>query len=727
MKSKFTLRQVRLAAIIVLISATSTNAQNLQHDWTAVGSGAFKNLQNMTVLENGDRYVAEDTHDEPGSGSFSVAKYNDDGDLVWQTAYLPEYEGTYTEPVATAYNAGAIFVLANVEGAEVKVVKFSGDNGLQLDDVWHGGGVIYRGRGIVADPVGTGVIMTGMMRYTDPHPVSGERQHSMYTIKYDADLNQVWPERIYQSLGLLAHPQNPMPTSRAITADSDGNVYVTGLLDVEPGPTMPPYRTSAGSAFTLKYNSLGVLEWIGESLAEPSITNFGYDNDFDATGTYMVYQSVPTHLVDEPASTGMTVLTKRNLDGSAWPPQRRPSRIRDLEVPDYGGTIVYRDVLAVDKTTSSAYIAYDDVLASSVALEKYNAEGHMLWRESISVGDLTLVQSVVIDKSGNVVVGVNNGIDGTQYSIFVYTSGGHFIDDIAVGGKVLKQLKVDNHNHIHAIGAISGSTSSYFVSRFSYEGSGHSSIPELLRPFDGFGADFFAHDRGDCWTGIDVSWRCFRPPYCINPDMNALLSLQGKTMWESSFSQPINTFLPQSKEFRTFSLRIADGQSYKQVLQLDDQLVKNGVKKLSFKTNSVDQSVDLNLETDGTQFPVTVSILNGAGKVMWTEQFMAPFQKQLSNKFKEPVAFISIDGPDDVGSLTYYPNPSSGAFTVMLDQVSLPAEIAIYDMQGFRIHRQMVKVSKAPINLSGQKPGLYVLRVKNGSNEIRELIQIQQK
>jgi hypothetical protein len=110
---------------------------------------------------------------------------------------------------------------------------------------------------------------------------------------------------------------------------------------------------------------------------------------------------------------------------------------------------------------------------------------------------------------------------------------------------------------------------------------------------------------------------------------------------------------------------------------------------------------------------------------LWKEQFTAPFQKQLSERFNEPVASISINGPEDKISFTYYPNPSNGAFTVMVNYVNLPAELSVYDMQGFRIHQQIVKESKVPINMSIQKPGLYVLSLKNGSDEIKELIQIK--
>ena len=440
----------------------------------------------------------------------------------------------------------------------------------------------------------------------------------------------------------------------------------------------------------------------------------------------MVYQSVPTHLVDEPVSTGMTVLTKRNLDGSTWS-QSRPSRIRDLDDPDYDGTIIHRDVLAVDKITSSVYIAYDNVEASTVTLEKYDAAGVMRWDRHISIDIETRIQSVIIDRSGNVLVGVNDDAHG-NYSIFSYDADGRFKGrGPEMRGMLLKHLMVDNHNHIHALGTISGSTTSYFVSRFSYTPTTrYSSIPEVVRAIDNFEVDLFAFDPGECWTGPFINWNCL-PPKCVNPkEMKASLLFQGKTVWESIFSKPINTKFPESKDFRTFSLKVNDGQMFQQVLLIDDKLVKNGVTQLSLKTNAINESVDLNITTDGAQIPVTISLLNGQGKVLWNEQFTAPFQKQLSEKFNEPVASISINGPEDKISINYYPNPSNGAFTVELDsKQSLPLELAVYDMQGFRVHQQMLKEPKAAVNLSGKKPGLYVLQIKNGATEIRELIQVK--
>jgi hypothetical protein len=87
---------------------------------------------------------------------------------------------------------------------------------------------------------------------------------------------------------------------------------------------------------------------------------------------------------------------------------------------------------------------------------------------------------------------------------------------------------------------------------------------------------------------------------------------------------------------------------------------------------------------------------------------------------------LPINGPEDKISFSYYPNPSSGSFTVEVDQAfSLPVELAVYDMQGYRVHEQMLKEPKSAISLSGKKPGLYVLQIKNGGSEMRQLIQIK--
>ena len=556
MKSKFTSLQIVLAAIIVLISATSTIAQNLQHDWTRTETGTITNLQNMTVLPNGDRYVAEDTRDDPDSHGFNIVKYNDDRRLVWRKPYFEMFN--FVEPVATAYNAGAIFVLGNTfSSGQLNVVKFSGDDGHKISEVLYGGGIRHRHRGIVADPIGTGVIVTSVRRFTDPGPW-GERQYKMFTIKFDSDFNEIWPVRADEFLGLLGdYTQTLVPTPRTITADSEGNTYITGVSHVEAMPAGSPPRICAARAFTMKYNRDGILQGPPlESPADHSITNHGYDNDYDATGTYMVYQSVPTHLVDEPVSTGMTVLTKRNSDGSTWT-QRRPSRIRDLDDPDFDGTIVQRDVLAIDRITSSAYIAYDDVSASSVALEKYNAAGIIQWpTQHFSIGESTRVQSVVLDKSGNVVVGVNNEVLGS-FGIFVYDPYGNYIDNIDVPGKMLKHLVVDDHNHIHALGTISGSTTSYFVSRFSYEiAFGFASTPELLMPIEGFGVDLFAFNPGECWTGPFINWNCLTPPYCVNPkEMKASLLFQGKTVWEIDLRQTDRYHIPGKQRFQNLQLK----------------------------------------------------------------------------------------------------------------------------------------------------------------------------
>ena len=71
-----------VTALICLISGSSTMAQDLRLDWTTDGSGAIRNLQNMTVdVASGDRYVAEQPS-LPGGFGFILAKYNHEGRLL---------------------------------------------------------------------------------------------------------------------------------------------------------------------------------------------------------------------------------------------------------------------------------------------------------------------------------------------------------------------------------------------------------------------------------------------------------------------------------------------------------------------------------------------------------------------------------------------------------------------------------------------------------------------
>jgi hypothetical protein len=155
----------------------------------------------------------------------------------------------------------------------------------------------------------------------------------------------------------------------------------------------------------------------------------------------------------------------------------------------------------------------------------------------------------------------------------------------------------------------------------------------MRQRIEGFGVDLFAFDPDECWTGPFINWNCLTPPYCVNPkEMKASLLFQGKTVWESTFSKPINTTFPESKDFRTFSLKVNDGQMFQDVLLVDDKLVKNGVTQLSFKTNAINESVDLNVTTDGAQIPITISLLNSQEKVLSKEQFTAPFQKTVIRK-----------------------------------------------------------------------------------------------
>jgi hypothetical protein len=116
-----------LPAIIVLILPHPLRPE-FTTDWTRTETGTITNLQNMTVLPNGDRNVAEDTRDDLAGHGFNIDKYDDDRRFSVAATYFEMFN--LVEPVANRLQHRAIFVLGNtLSSGQLNVVKFSGDDG----------------------------------------------------------------------------------------------------------------------------------------------------------------------------------------------------------------------------------------------------------------------------------------------------------------------------------------------------------------------------------------------------------------------------------------------------------------------------------------------------------------------------------------------------------------------------------------------------------------------
>jgi hypothetical protein len=85
-----------------------------------------------------------------------------------------------------------------------------------------------------------------------------------------------------------------------------------------------------------------------------------------------------------------------------------------------------------------------------------------------------------------------------------------------------------------------------------------------------------------------------------------------------------------------------------------------------------------------------------------------------------------IDHPNGQSNFRVYPNPTTGMFTLELLGVDAfsALQCEIYDMMGKRVwYNQLPANTNNKIDLSGQQPGIYLIRVLNGSEvKVKKLI-----
>ena len=80
-------------------------------------------------------------------------------------------------------------------------------------------------------------------------------------------------------------------------------------------------------------------------------------------------------------------------------------------------------------------------------------------------------------------------------------------------------------------------------------------------------------------------------------------------------------------------------------------------------------------------------------------------------------------------SISVYPNPSSGIFTIQMDNGKLPinnCQLSIYNLLGENVYERTTKNEKlsTTIDLSKQETGIYFLQMKSGNKSFSKKIVI---
>jgi len=247
--------------------------------------------------------------------------------------------------------------------------------------------------------------------------------------------------------------------------------------------------------------------------------------------------------------------------------------------------------------------------------------------------------------------------------------------------------------------------------------------PATLRPFAPFG--HFSSDILD-----EHAWRidalCSQDEPCVDVAIEAHALQFGKEIWNKKFNKSTEIMLSPTDIPTTYGIKWEVNKIFQEVITMDESLFSSGVKGVHIETDTKGQSLTIKSTTDGQQVPFKLTLLNSLRKTIKEYALTAPDQNVITDQQEEQVARLLLSA-DNPFNMTAYPNPSQGEFTVSTDnQKESTTSVSIIDMSGFKIYQgTMAYDEKLVVKLSSPKPGLYVLIVKNGSHERRELIEIK--
>ncbi|MGI9567370.1 MAG: SBBP repeat-containing protein [Nitrosopumilus sp.] len=260
-KSISVLKNMKLVWLIIplvlfsIVGMPDSFGQTVQ--WSVqFGSDSFEGGHAISVDPSGNVYVTGTTSGSlfatiSGESDAFVAKYDTDGNQVWAKQFGSDlHDGSNN---ITINSSGNVYVTGTTSGSisgtnvgsdDAFVAKYDTD-GNQMWAKQFGNNSLVEGIGVAADSSGNAYV-TGYARGDLFDTNAGVVD--AFVAKYDTDGNQVWAKQFgseHRDIGF------------GITADSSGNVYVTGHTDGDLFGT----NTGAYDVFVVRYNPDGIEKW----------------------------------------------------------------------------------------------------------------------------------------------------------------------------------------------------------------------------------------------------------------------------------------------------------------------------------------------------------------------------------------------------------------------------------------------------------------------------------
>ncbi|OGF67514.1 MAG: hypothetical protein A2Y62_06160 [Candidatus Fischerbacteria bacterium RBG_13_37_8] len=437
--------------LIILFLASQTMGQVIE-EWARYYSHYSSGIDKAVAVKvdsSGNVYVAG-TIDGADSGfNYAVVKYNANGTKLWMQRYSG-LSGSVDEAKAMVIdNAGNVYVTgaseaihADCRNLDYLTIKYDTNGNLLWAVTYDGSTGFWKNSdeaaAIFVDVSGN-VYVTGSSKSWN----EGKEEKDYLTIKYDADGNEQWVVRYDGCDSSICNFYYDVDYAKAVTADSSGNVYITGIsLCCQMLPSL-----EMGSDFlTLKYDSDGNLLW-NERYNGPeglSTLDKGFDIEVDSTGNVYVAG----------VSKVYGTLIKYDADGNElW-----VDRYND-EMNENGREAAFYDMTLdaagnIYVTGKGAYVGLSG--ACDYLTIKYDPSGNRDWVATCDGpmnGDIDIARAIALDSAGNVyVTGYSGGGTDFGYLTVKYdNSGNQLWEQGGVAGRA-QAIAVDSSGNVHVTG-----------------------------------------------------------------------------------------------------------------------------------------------------------------------------------------------------------------------------------------------------------------------------------
>ncbi len=252
---------------------------------------------------------------------------------------------------------------------------------------------------------------------------SGQMQHGAedyFIAKYDSSGNQVWIKQVGG-----ADTGNDVTEGKGISADANGNSYITGITNVGiSGQT----EMGFGDYFIAKYDTVGNLLWTKQVGGSSSTQTNGYGISSDSSGNSYITGST-TGGISGQTQIGNTdyFVAKYDSDGNLkWTKQTAGSA---------AGSGAYGLGIRVDNnnnsyitgvTTSSLAAGLTQSGVADYFIAKYDASGTLVWTTQVgAAGGSTGGSGIDVDShgtsyiTGSTTVGIAGNVESGIVDMFV--------------------------------------------------------------------------------------------------------------------------------------------------------------------------------------------------------------------------------------------------------------------------------------------------------------------